>query len=264
MPREARDTKKPILIILHQERSSAGRVGHILEQMGFRLDIRRPALGDDLPPTLAAHSGTIVFGGPMSANDEEEFVRREIDWLSVPLKENKPYLGICLGAQMLARNLGGAVAPHHEGMTEIGWYPLKATEAGKALMEWPAMVYHFHREGFDLPRGAELLATGDTYPNQAFRYGENAWGIQFHGELTRAMMHRWVVHGAHRFVLPGAQMGKAHLDGRMLHDHPLRTWMEKFLDLIFVRGADNRSASAGASTRKSEPESTMPRVQPPH
>ncbi|MCY1236699.1 hypothetical protein D9M72_493690 [compost metagenome] len=171
----------------------------------------------------------------MSANDEEEFVRREIDWLSVPLKENKPYLGICLGAQMLARNLGGSVAPHHEGMTEIGWYPLIATDAGKALMDWPDMVYHFHREGFDLPAGAELLATGNTYPNQAFRYGDNAWGIQFHGELTRAMMHRWVVHGAHRFEMPGAQVGKAHLDGRMQHDGPLRTWMENFLELIFLR-----------------------------
>ncbi|ASY70804.1 glutamine amidotransferase [Sinorhizobium fredii] len=238
MPPDARDAKRPILIVLHQERSSAGRVGHILEQKGFSLDIRRPALGDELPSTLEGHSGTIVFGGPMSANDEQDFVRREIDWLSVPLLENKPYLGICLGAQMLARNLGGKVAPHHEGMTEIGWYPLEATEAGKALLDWPAMVYHFHREGFDLPRGAELLATGDTYPNQAFRYGENAWGIQFHGELTRAMMHRWVVHGAHRFVLPGAQLGKTHLEGRMIHDHPLRTWMESFLELIFLRGGD--------------------------
>ncbi|MDX0764874.1 glutamine amidotransferase [Sinorhizobium medicae] len=245
MPQGASDAKRPILIILHQERSSAGRVGHILEKMGFSLDIRRPALGDDLPPTLEGHLGTIIFGGPMSANDEEEFVRREIDWLSVPLLENKPYLGICLGAQMLARNLGGKVEPHHEGMTEIGWYPLRATEAGSALMDWPAMVYHFHREGFDLPKGAELLATGDTYPNQAFRYGENAWGIQFHGELTRAMMHRWVVHGAHRFVLPGAQLGKAHLEGRMLHDHPLRTWMENLLELIFLKNGGGRINRTG-------------------
>ncbi len=75
------------------------------------------------------------------------------------------------------------------------------------LMHWPKMVYHFHREGFDLPRGAELLAEGDTYPNQAFRYSDNAWGLQFHAELTRAMMHRWVVHGAHRFILPERPAG---------------------------------------------------------
>lgn len=237
-----RTTGKPVLIILHQEHSSPGRVGHLLLEKGFSLDIRRPALGDTLPATLEDHAGAVVFGGPMSANGDEDFIRREIDWLSVPLSENKPFLGICLGAQMLVRHLGGAVGPHHEGMTEIGWYPLEATEKGRALMEWPSMVYQFHREGFDLPAGAELLASGSTYPNQAFRYGENAWGIQFHGELTRAMMHRWVVHGAHRFELPGAQVGRAHLDGRMDHDAPLRDWMDRFLSHVFQRQGENIAA----------------------
>jgi GMP synthase (glutamine-hydrolysing) len=231
----ARNNDKPVLIVLHQEQSSPGRVGHLLLEKGLSLDIRRPVLGDPLPATLQRHAGAIVFGGPMSANDDIDYIRREIDWLSVPLTENKPFLGICLGAQMLVRHLGGVVGPHHEGMTEIGWYPLEATETGRALMEWPSMVYQFHREGFDLPAGTELLASGGTYPNQAFRYGENAWGIQFHGELTRAMMHRWVVHGAHRFALPGAQAGRAHLEGRMNHDGPLRAWMDRFLTHIFQR-----------------------------
>jgi len=237
-----RTTGKPVLIILHQERSSPGRVGHLLLEKGFSLDIRRPVLGEALPATLEDHAGAVVFGGPMSANDDEEFIRREIDWLSVPLSENKPFLGICLGAQMLVRHLGGVVAPHHEGLTEIGWYPLEATDKGRALMEWPSMVYQFHREGFDLPVGAELLASGSTYPNQAFRYGENAWGIQFHGELTRVMMHRWVVHGAHRFELPGAQVGRAHLEGRMDHDGPLRDWMDRFLTHIFQRQGETMAA----------------------
>ena len=87
--------------------------------------------------------------------------------------------------------------------------------------------------GFDLPNGATRLARGDVYENQAIRYGENAWGIQFHGELTLAMMHRWVVRGAHRFDLPGAQIGRAHLDGRLLHDAALRIWMASFLDQVF-------------------------------
>jgi GMP synthase (glutamine-hydrolysing) len=237
-----RTTGKPVLIILHQERSSPGRVGHLLLEKGFSLDIRRPAFDDPLPATLEDHAGAVVFGGPMSANGDEDFIRREIDWLSVPLSENKPFLGICLGAQMLVRHLGGAVGPHHEGMTEIGWYPLEATDKGRALMEWPSMVYQFHREGFDLPAGAELLASGSTYPNQAFRYGENAWGIQFHGELTRVMMHRWVVHGAHRFELPGAQIGRAHLEGRMDYDAPLRDWMDRFLTHIFQRQGERVTA----------------------
>ncbi|ESW66388.1 hypothetical protein X771_18470 [Mesorhizobium sp. LSJC277A00] len=95
------------------------------------------------------------------------------------------------------------------------------------------MVYQFHREGFSLPRDATLLATAETYPNQAFRYGDNAWGIQFHGELTRLMMQRWVVRGAHRFELPGAQPGRDHLGGRLIWDMHLKRWLSEFLSLIF-------------------------------
>jgi GMP synthase (glutamine-hydrolysing) len=228
-----RGHKQPILIVLHQERSSPGRVGQMLEEKGYTLDIRRPVLGQSLPETLAGHAGAVVFGGPMSANDPDDFVRQEINWLDVPLKENKPFLGICLGAQMLVRHLGGKVEADREERTEIGWYPIHPTEHGRLLMSWPKMVYHFHREGFSLPHGAKLLATGDIYPNQAFRYGENAWAVQFHAELTRAMMHRWVVHGAHRFVLPNAQQGREHLEGRMIFDAPLKVWLSDFLDLIF-------------------------------
>ncbi len=222
-----------ILIVLHQELSSPGRVGHLLIEGGFDLDIRRPPLGDPLPETLEHHAGAVVFGGPMSANDKDEFVRRETDWLAVPLKEDKPFLGICLGAQMLVNHLGGKVEGHQDGLVEIGWYPIRPTEAGEELLQWPEMVYQFHREGFSLPQGATLLAGAEAYPNQAFRYGANAWGIQFHAELTRAMMQRWVVRGAQRFTLPGAQQGRDHLGGRFIWDMHLKRWLVEFLDLIF-------------------------------
>lgn len=225
--------KGKILIVLHQETSSPGRVGQLLAAAGYHLDIRRPPLGDPLPSTLEHHRGAVVFGGPMSANDPDDFVKTETDWLSVPLNEGKPLLGICLGAQMLVNHLGGRVAGHDDGRVEIGWYPIEATEEGRNLLDWPGMVYQFHREGFSLPSGATLLAGAQDYPNQAFRYGCNAWGIQFHAELTRVMMHRWVVHGAHRFVLPGAQLGHDHLNGRMLWDMRLKRWLEQFLELIF-------------------------------
>ena len=104
-----RDGRDKVLIVLHQDHSTPGRIGALLAQRGFALDIRRPSLGEPLPATLADHAGAIVFGGPMSANDELEWVRREIDWLAVPLSENKPLLGVCLGAQMLARHLGARV-----------------------------------------------------------------------------------------------------------------------------------------------------------
>jgi GMP synthase (glutamine-hydrolysing) len=237
-------SKLPILAILHQETSSTGRVGQMMVDKGFALDIRRPALGDPLPDTMSGHAGAVVFGGPMSANDPDPFIKTEIDWIDVPLKENKPYLGICLGAQMLVRNLGGRVGPQKGEVTEIGWYPLRATEHGRLLMHWPKMVYHFHREGFDVPRGAKLLAEGDAYPHQAIRYGENAWGVQFHAELTRAMMHRWVVHGAERLGMPNAQQGNQHLEGRMIFDHALKDWLWTFLDIVFDRPAAEASRPA--------------------
>jgi GMP synthase (glutamine-hydrolysing) len=222
-----------ILVILHQETSSPGRVGHILRHRGFGLDIRRPALGDPLPHSLRDHAGAIIFGGPMSANDPDEYVAREIEFCGVALKEEKPFLGICLGAQMLVKQCGGKVCSAPCGGVEIGWYPLQATDEGKKLLDWPDMVYHFHREGFDLPSGFELHATASLYPNQAYRYGRNAYGVQFHGELTEAMMRRWAVKGAHRFDMPNAQKGHAHLEGRLLHDAPLRRWLENYLTLIF-------------------------------
>ena len=78
---------QPVLIVTHQETSSPGRVGHALRQRGYPLDMRRPRFGDPLPETMAGHAGAIIFGGPMSANDTDDFIRREIDWLAVPLRE---------------------------------------------------------------------------------------------------------------------------------------------------------------------------------
>ena len=235
-------SRKNILVVLHQEQSSPGRVGQVLLSHGFHLDIRRPRFGDPLPHTLENHAGAVVFGGPMSANDSDDFVRAETDWLEVPLKEERPFLGICLGAQMLVNHLGGTVGGHRDGFVEIGWYRLDPTEEGRSFMDWPPMVYQFHREGFSLPDGATLLASGEYYPNQAFRYGPNAYGIQFHAELTRAMMHRWVVRGHQRFELPGAQQGRDHLEGRFIWDLQLKRWLDDFLARIF--GYQTETATA--------------------
>jgi GMP synthase (glutamine-hydrolysing) len=221
---------KPVLIILHQEHSTPGRVGRLLIERGFPLDIRRPRFGDPLPETLVEHSGVAIFGGPMSANDEDEYVRKEIEWTKVPLAEEKPFFGICLGAQVLARQLGARVDYHPEGLVEVGYYPLRATSEGGKLFDWPDHVYEWHREGFELPAGAALLAEGDCFRNQAFRYGKAAFGFQFHFELTHHMMCRWTTRGAARLELPNAQPREAHFDGRLLHDGKTRLWIKRFLD----------------------------------
>src|SRR6516225_8651987 len=137
-----RESLAPVLVVLHQETSSPGRVGNALRALGYRLDIRRPRFGDPLPDTLDAHAGAVIFGGPMSANDGDDYVRDEIDWIKIPLREQRPFLGICLGAQMLSKQLGARVAPHPDGVAQIGYYPIRPTEAGRSLCpDWPAEVY---------------------------------------------------------------------------------------------------------------------------
>ncbi len=225
------DRPRKVLIVLHQETSTPGRVGQALVARGFLLDIRRPRFGDPLPCTMAEHAGAVIFGGPMSANDPEAFMSRETDWLDVPLREEKPFLGICLGAQMLMRHLGATVYTHPEGEAEIGYYPVFPTEAGKAMMNWPSRFYQWHREGFELSSGATLLARGDIFENQAVRVGPAAYGIQFHPELTLAMMHRWTVRGAERMKIRGAQQRRDHFAGRALYDPAVKRWLADFLDL---------------------------------
>lgn len=229
---------KPVLLILHQEHSIPGRVGLHFKARGIPMDIRRPRFGDPLPLTLAAHSGAVVFGGPMSANDPDDFVRREIEWLAVPLAERKPLLGICLGAQMLAKHLGGRVGPHPEGMAEVGYYPIAPTAAGqKFCRTWPSHVYQWHREGIELPHGAQLLARSDLFEVQAFRYGPAAYGIQFHAEVTHAMMCRWTTRGHERLLLPGAKPRIEHFTDRPVYDRAIRAWLDDFLDLWIESGA---------------------------
>jgi GMP synthase (glutamine-hydrolysing) len=221
---------RPVLVVLHQESSMPGRVGNALRALGHALDIRRPRFGDPLPETLEAHAGAVIFGGPMSANDGDEYVTREIDWIEVPLREQRPFLGICLGAQMLAKHLGARVAPHAQGLTQIGYYPIRPTVAGHALLpDWPSQVYHWHREGFELPAGTELLAQGEDFPNQAFRAG-HAFGFQFHPDVTYAMMHRWTTRGHARLELPGARARHHHFADRAVHDVTERAWLKQFIE----------------------------------
>jgi len=225
-----------ILIVLHQEHSTPGRVGQRLRQRGYELDIRRPRFGDPLPRTMDDHEASIIFGGPMSANDNDEFIRLEIDWIDVPLKAQKPFFGICLGAQMLVRHLGGRVEEHPEGKVEIGYYDLKPTAAGTSLMHWPETVYQWHGDGMSVPAGAVELARGEIFSTQAIQVGQNAYGIQFHAELTLAMLYRWTTLAAHRLEVPGARPRHEHFQGRLLHDQAASDWLDRFLDMWLAQG----------------------------
>ena len=223
----------PVLVILHQEHSTAGHVGRMLAARGHRLDVRRPRFGDPLPATLAEHAGAVIFGGPMSANDPDDFVKREIALIETALKEEAPYLGICLGAQMMAACLGARVAADKNGLVEFGYHAIRPAESEGTLPGgvWPDRVYQWHSEGFELPRSALRLAAADGgFPEQAFAAGPSAIGVQFHPEITYGMIARWSARNEHRLNRPGAQPRPAQLAEHVARGAGVRDWLGRFID----------------------------------
>lgn len=234
--------KLPVILVLHQLDSSPGHIGQWLQRAGHPLDIRRPRFGDPLPETLEQHAGAVIFGGPMSANDPDDFIRRETDWIGVALREEKPFLGVCLGAQMMARLLSARVFTCPESTVEIGYHPLRPTTHGRAICDWPERVYQWHGEGFDLPAGARLLAETDgSFPSQAYAYGPSAIGIQFHPEITHAMVARWSTGDHPRFKARGAQPRHGQMADHVAYGPRVRAW----LDALMSKWVANELETAG-------------------
>ena len=122
-------------MIVHQPRSSTGDVGMKLRERGYELDVRRPVMGEKLPQSMNDHDVAVIYGGPPSANDDIDYIKYEIEWISKALSSNKPFLGICLGAQMLAKNLGGSVQRSKDHQFEIGFYDIKPTGDGHKIFQ---------------------------------------------------------------------------------------------------------------------------------
>jgi GMP synthase (glutamine-hydrolysing) len=218
-----------ILTLIHKDTTVPGLVGRKLATFGYELDIRAPIFGDALPDDLDRYAGVVVFGGPMSVNDTEPYLQKEMAWVRRVLAADLPYLGICLGAQLLAKILGAQVAPHPHKLEEIGYYSVYATAAGQGLFPAQMKVYHWHKEGFDLPTGAVLLARGDDFPNQAFRWGDRAYGLQFHPEMTADMVDFWTTQGAHLIGAPNTQSQSVQVDGHRRYYQAVDHWLEAFL-----------------------------------
>jgi GMP synthase (glutamine-hydrolysing) len=137
---------------------------------------------------------------------------------------------LCLGAQLLARALGAHVGPHPGGLHEIGFVPVQPTHAGRRFFPGPLHVYQWHQEGFAVPDGGELLATGDVYPNQAFRAGKRAFGLQFHAEATAHMRAGWMDASAHMLNEPGAHGRERQEADAARFEQPMEDWLLSFID----------------------------------
>ena len=137
-----------------------------------------------------------------------KFIQKEINWLKKVIESDIPFLGICFGAQLLAKYLGSDVKTNSTGLSEIGFYKIEPTELGEELFQFQDTFYQFHSEGFDLPTGCELLARGDIFNNQAFRY-KNCYALQFHPEVNFRVHLRWIylvlLKNPKKLFVPGSQ-----------------------------------------------------------
>lgn len=153
---------------------------------GHELTVTRLFEGEALPDPSAVDL-LVVMGGPMGANDDATvpWLAAEVAFIREVIEAGTPVLGVCLGAQLVARALGAAVHPNPE--LEIGWFPVRSVSpASDDVFSFPAelTVFHWHSDTFELPEGAVLLASSDACANQAFQYGDRVIALQCHLEVT--------------------------------------------------------------------------------
>lgn len=186
-----------ILVIQHVESEGLGIISPLLRAAGATVDTIRIFKGDGVPRSISGYRGLIVLGGPMGVyeHDTYPFINAEIELIESALKTGVPMLGICLGAQLLARAAGAKV--YKGGAKEIGWYRVRQTAAGvneKLTLGFPNeyTVFQWHGDTFDVPPGAVNLASSELFPNQFIKVGNCAYGVQFHLEVTEPMVAQWL------------------------------------------------------------------------
>jgi GMP synthase (glutamine-hydrolysing) len=180
----------------HVAHEDLGILAQVLPDVGFAVAYRDTQRDDLSDPTIAAADLLIVLGGPFGAYETETypFLAREIGILERRLARGGATLGICLGAQLMAKALGANVFPGP--LKEIGWGKVDLTAEGRASALKPlgddgAVVLHWHGDTFDLPDGATRLAANANYQNQAFSYDDRALALQFHLEADGAVLENW-------------------------------------------------------------------------
>ncbi len=192
---------KHVLAITHVSFEDLGSFAGTLEARGFEVNYHEAGVERLAPLAAAEPDLVVVMGGPMGAMDDGNypFLAEETEFLERRIEAARPVLGICLGAQLIARALGSRVYPAPR--KEIEWAPLVLAEKGKNsslghLGPEHTWVLHWHGDTFDLPRGAVGLASTEACPNQAFSWGNACLALQFHPEVTAAGLERWFVgHG---------------------------------------------------------------------
>ena len=187
---------KKALILKHVENEGPGFIGGLFAADEWETSVVELWKGEELPSDFDEISCVVVMGGPMNVYEEESypFLKAEDAFIRNTVERGIPFLGVCLGAQLLAKACGAKVwkAPERE----IGWRKVVLTESGRddGLFRGIAdpVVFQWHGDTFDLPDNAVLLAEGEICRNQAFRIGRCAYGLQFHIEASADMVRDWI------------------------------------------------------------------------
>ena len=233
-----------ILTIMNNRHDPAGSFGTAILRRGGYYDTllapdarhsADPTVETELPDVPGDYDGLIVLGGLMSADDDagHPYLPRLVELMRGFEAEGRPVLGICLGAQLMARAWGATV--WRMPSLEIGFTPLRTTPAGlsdpllRGLEPQPALM-QWHVDSFDLPQGAELLMTGRVCTNQAFRIGRLAYGLQFHCEAPVDTLRQWVMAFAEHAEDAPAGFFETFDDQVRQHHLGARRWAESFAE----------------------------------
>ena len=235
--------KIELLVIQNSPTAPLGVLEECLEERDVALEILIPAAGDRLPISTS-YDGLIVLGGPMNAEDDAHYphLKDAVSLIQLFAQEKKPILGICLGAQLIARAFDSRVYQHDT--VELGFTPLRGLDSAIAddpLLKSalpsnsePIQIMEWHFDTFDLPESAKLLMTGDRCSNQAYRIRDNIYGFQCHFEVNHSILQGWLANG--RDYLEGnhpdfpeqlAKQTDLYLDrSRQFCDRVCNAWLE--------------------------------------
>ena len=233
-----------ILVFQHVAAQPLGTLDPLIRRRGHRIRFVNFEREPEALPSVERYRGLVVLGGPMNVEerDARPHLLTELRAIERMLELGRPVLGICLGAQLLAHVLGAPVK--RIARPEIGWYPLHATDAGKedpvfAPLGTASPVFQWHGRHFEVPSTAVHLARTESCEQQAFRYGDNAYGFQFHLEMDQPLIERWLATPAYRAELAAA--GLPHDDvairaATQEHIAPMQRQADavfnRFLDLV--------------------------------
>jgi GMP synthase - Glutamine amidotransferase domain len=186
-----------VLVCQHVGYEILGTLNPLFKSEGFRLRYVNFGRFPQEQPRMKGYNGLVLLGGPMNVDQIEHHphLQHEVDMIREAVDLGMPVLGICLGSQLIARALGAEVKPNPK--KEIGWHEVRLTEAGTSdpvLRHFQASerIFHWHGDTFDIPAGATHLAESAGCRNQAFRFGEKIYGLQFHLEVDEPLIERWL------------------------------------------------------------------------